>query len=103
MIDDTEEARQAAESFQALVNEARDTFFASMQERHRMGEAKYGPIKFMEVNTLEQAAEEIVDLANYALYTYVKLYVLNKQIQRVVGDQPEALGGAGFIPSGGKS
>lgn len=97
------EAQQAALDFAQLTREASAHFFASMTERHEMGEKKYGPIKFMEVNTLEEAMEEVVDLANYAMYTYLKLWVLNAQQQKMVKDAPDMLGPGSFMSNGGRN
>jgi hypothetical protein len=49
--------------------------------RHDMGEKKYGPGKFLNVDTMDEALMEIVDLANYARYTYVKVRLLQDRIQ----------------------
>lgn len=91
---------QAVTDFSQMTREASEVFFRMMQERHEMGQLKYGPIKFMEVNTLEEAMEEIADLGNYALYTFMKLYVLNQQLQKVVPQGPDPLGAASFMKSG---
>jgi hypothetical protein len=92
-----DEMREAALDFKALTEAAQRRFFEMMQERHTKGEEKYGPIKFMEVNTLEEAMEEVVDLANYALYTFVKLFILNAQQTRIVGQIPDMLGPGSFM------
>lgn len=98
----SDEANEAAVNFQQLTNEASNIFFGQMQTRHIMGEEKYGPIKFMEVNTLVEAMEEVIDLANYALYTFMKLYVLNEQMKKVVGDAPDMLGAQSFMKNTGE-
>lgn len=102
MSNEETDAMQSIKDFDQLVVEAQQAFFDTMQLRHEAGQEKYGPIKFMDVNTLNEAMEEVVDLANYAMYTFIKLFVLNQQLQRVVGDQPVVLGSASFIPAGGK-
>jgi hypothetical protein len=51
------------------------------QDRHDLGEKKYGPGKFLNVDTMDEALMEIVDLANYARYTYVKVRLLQDRIQ----------------------
>ena len=50
-------------------------------ERHRFGATKYGPAAFMSADTLEMAIEEVIDLANYARYTYMKLRLLQESIR----------------------
>lgn len=66
------EADLTAEYIAALSTE----FDTMCQQRHDMGAKKYGPVKFLEVNSLEMAAEEVIDLANYARYTYIKIRML---------------------------
>jgi hypothetical protein len=83
--------------FQALANEANALFDKQCIARHIMGEEKYGPVKFLEVNTLVEASEELVDIANYARYTFIKLFILNAQIDRVQGQLPDMLGAQSFM------
>lgn len=97
----SDEAQEAVTNFNQLTTDASLLFFRMMQDRHLMGEDKYGPIKFMEVNTLEEAMEELADLGNYTLYTFMKLYVLNQQLQKILPkDGVDPLGAAGFMKSG---
>ena len=51
------------------------------QERHDMGERKYGPGTWMGVDTLEMAIEEIIDLANYARFSYIKLRIAQEALK----------------------
>lgn len=98
---DQNAANEAAASFQELTQEASNVYFQMMEQRHRLGEEKYGPIKFATANTLEEAMEEVADLGNYAMYTFMKLYVLNKQLQKLMPEPGhEPLGAAAFMPSG---
>lgn len=95
------EFKETTTDFRQYTQEATNHFFAAMQERHEKGQEKYGPIKFMEVNTLIEAMEEVVDLGNYAMYTYIKLYVLNQQLQKLLpAEGQEPLGAASFMKSG---
>ena len=55
--------------------------------RHSMGEQKYGPGKFLQANTIEEALFEIVDMANYLRYTFVKLMLLNEQLDEMTATQ----------------
>ena len=48
--------------------------------RHRKGGEKYGPAKFLTVDTIEEALNEVVDLANYARYTYIRLRLIQKAV-----------------------
>jgi hypothetical protein len=101
MSDVHDEAAEAAVDFTLLASQASNLFFHMMEERHEMGQQKYGAIKFMEVNTLKEAMEEVVDLGNYAMYTFLKLYVLNQQLQKLLPEEGhEPLGAAAFMKSG---
>lgn len=91
-----------ADVLKKYFEEGSAVFFRMMQERHLMGEKKYGPIKFTEVNTLNEALEELADFGNYAMYTFMKVWLLSKQIADITADasDPEdKLGVESFIPS----
>lgn len=59
-----------------ILQKLSDEFDAVLQQRHIMGQEKYGPVKFLEVNSLEEAMAEVADLANYARYTWIKLALM---------------------------
>lgn len=65
----------------AKVEQYSMMFTQARQERHDMGAHKYGPGKFLTVNTLEEAAFELIDLANYAEYSFVRLMLLNEFLE----------------------
>lgn len=93
----TDEPGSIAVDLTAFMQESSARFFAAMEQRHLMGQEKYGPIKFAAVNTLREAKEEVIDLANYAMYTYLKLDLLDQQIQDLVEKQPDMLGPSTFM------
>lgn len=66
----------AVEIHPALLDRLSEQFDAECQERHLMGQKKYGPVKFLEVNSLQMAMQEVIDLANYARYTWIKLALM---------------------------
>lgn len=80
------------EELQSFVDE----FAAMCQQRHEMGAEKYGPVKFLSIDSLQMALEEVVDLANYAMYTYIKLRILQDKWKASAGDVV-VLGRQGFI------
>lgn len=71
-----------AEQIARLINTFGSEFWEMVQARHELGEKKYGPGKFLVVDTLEEAVQEVVDLANYACYTFVKLRLLQERLGR---------------------
>jgi hypothetical protein len=70
-----------------LIVWANSQFEEMVQNRHEMGGLKYGPVAFMDIDSLEMALEEIADLANYARYTWIKLKLLQVSVSKL----PEVL------------
>lgn len=70
------------EEIARLINTFGTEFWELVQSRHELGEKKYGPGKFLKVDTMEEALFELADLANYACYTFVKIRLLQERIGR---------------------
>ena len=70
--------------FAELIVQVSQQFDIDCTTRHEMGAKKYGPGKFLVVDTLQEAMDEVVDLANYARYTYIKLALLQAAIAQQV-------------------
>lgn len=68
-------------------------------QRHKAGAIKYGPGKFLTVDTIQEACDEIADLANYARYTYIRLRLLQESIAAQVGSEADEDQRQGFISS----
>lgn len=62
-----------------------EEFDERCKERHELGAEKYGPGKFLTVDTFEEAIQEIIDLANYARYTYVRLRAVQTSLEEKFG------------------
>lgn len=62
------------------IDVASAVFEEMTRDRHEMGAQKYGAVKFMEIDSIEMALEEVADLANYARYTFIKLWLLQQQM-----------------------
>jgi hypothetical protein len=69
-MSDTETIQQLSEEFDHLC-----------QARHDGGEETYGPYKFLEVDTVRFAAEELADLSNYSRYLYIKLRLIQERLR----------------------
>lgn len=63
-----------------------------------MGADRYGPYKFLGTDTLQEAMDEVVDLANYARMTYIKLWLLQQEIAKLAQKHPVA-DAQGFVPT----
>lgn len=71
------EMRRAASMLH--IQELSNEFDDRCQKRHEMGEQKYGAGTWMNIDTLEMAIEEILDMANYIRFTYIKLRLIQEQ------------------------
>ena len=69
---------------QLLAIQAAETMFEQMcKERHEgKGRQKYGELTFLDMPTLQMAMEEVVDMANYARYTFIRLVLLQLAIDK---------------------
>lgn len=56
------------------------------QERHNEGERKYGAGSWLAIDTLQHAMDEILDLGNYARFTYIKLRLLQDSLAEFQAD-----------------
>lgn len=79
----------ASDVFAALLVQFSEDFDNACTMRHAMGAEKYGPGKFLTVDTIEEALQEIVDLSNYARYTYIKFRMLQMWLAKGLAIQPE--------------
>lgn len=71
------------ERLQQLAQEAQEEFGELCSQRFDMGEEKYGAGKWLTVDTLEEALFELSDLANYAMFTFVRIRVLQAQLSEI--------------------
>lgn len=56
------------------------------QSKHDLGVEKYGEMTWLKVDTLEHAMDEVIDLANYARMTYIRLRMLQEGIRNFTAD-----------------
>jgi hypothetical protein len=86
-----------ASEFKELLTTADRSFVTRSAERMQLGEEKYGPFKFLEADTLEEAMQEVLDLGNYARMTYIRLYLLQSHLAKLAAESP-AVTEKGFVP-----
>lgn len=72
-------------------------FDEATMARHKMGAEKYGPGKFLTVDTIQEALDEVVDLANYARYTYIRLRLLQEAIMLALPDGADSSPDSPFL------
>lgn len=83
----------------ASVHEA-DTMFDMMcKQRYEDGVPKYGEYTFLDAPTLSMALEEIVDLANYARFSFIKIYLLMQNIGKAQARDLANANPGGFVPT----
>jgi len=73
-----------------LLQEADEEFVARCQERLAIGQERYGEMAFLGVDTIEEAMQEVLDLSNYARFTYIKLYLLHRAATHHANRHPAA-------------
>lgn len=66
-------------------------FDNACSDRMAYGKEKYGPGKFLTVDTLQEALYELMDLANYAKFTFIRIRLLQVQL-----DEVDSLGSKDF-------
>jgi hypothetical protein len=87
-----------ASALAEALKEADEAFVRGTQERHEKGQLKYGELTYLDNDTVEMAMEEVLDMANYCRYTYIKLWLLQRAIARVAQHHP-ATESRGWIPT----
>lgn len=70
----------------AKINEYSLEYDQKTQERHNEGEKKYGPGTWLGIDTLQHAMDEVLDLGNYARFTYIKLRMLQDKLVEFQSD-----------------
>jgi hypothetical protein len=78
------------------INQYSQDFDRLTQQRHDDGEQKYGPGTWLGIDTLQHAIDEVLDLANYARFTYIKLRMLQDQIGKFQADASVAHAQEGY-------
>lgn len=63
-----------------IVEKLSEEFDHRVIDRHKAGAEKYGPFAFFNKDMFEEACQEVLDLANYARYAYIKLRLTQLQI-----------------------
>lgn len=52
-------------------------------DRMAYGKEKYGPGKFLTVDTMQEALYELMDLSNYAKLTFIRVRLLQEQLEEM--------------------
>jgi tryptophanyl-tRNA synthetase len=89
------EQKAFIEYLQALTDKVEE----DVAERHDAGAQKYGSLKFLGADTLQEAYEEVLDLINYARYTAIKLLLLQGHLAEKAAPLAQEGTTGGFIPT----
>lgn len=84
-----------SETFQQLLTRADAEFVRRSAERLQGGAKKYGPFKFLTVDTVEEAMQEALDISNYGRMIFIKLFLLQYSIAQMQVSTP--MDDQGFI------
>jgi hypothetical protein len=63
------------------IQELAEEFWERVGVRYDAGAVKYGPGKFLTLDTMEEALNEMADLANYAMMSYVRVRLLQEALE----------------------
>jgi hypothetical protein len=69
------------EEFAAAAAAAQTEFAELCEHRYKLGEEKYGPGKWMTVDTMNEALFELADLANYAMFSFIRIRLLQQKLE----------------------
>lgn len=81
---------------QERINKFNTQFDEETYARFVAGEEKYGPGTWLKVDTLQHAIDEVLDLANYARFTYIKLRLLQEDLVEFLADKTIAQAKPGY-------
>jgi hypothetical protein len=73
--------------FEDKLNEYAREFDEKCHERHVEGEKKYGAGTWLGIDTLQHAMDEVLDLGNYARFTYCKLRMIQDNLATILADR----------------
>lgn len=69
-----------------IIEEANAAFEEECIRRHEMGAEKYGEGTYLDKDTIKMAMDELIDFANYARYSYIKLFLMRQNIMNWAGN-----------------
>lgn len=79
-MEETTKVRVSETGLAEIVEKLSAEFDQRVIQRHTDGAKKYGPFSFFNKDMFEEACQEVLDLANYARYSYIKLRLTQLQI-----------------------
>jgi hypothetical protein len=71
------------EELLSAAEEAAMEFDELCRHRWDRGAEKYGPGKFLTVDTMNEALYEVADLSNYARMTFIRIRLLQRQLEEM--------------------
>lgn len=78
------------------VNQLSALFDEMCQQRHDEGKVEYGALTWLENDVVRMMLEEMIDIANYCRFQFIKLLLMKGELDSQV---PE-LGAGAFIGTG---
>jgi hypothetical protein len=76
-----------AEELAAMVTAFSEQFDMLCQERHDVGEEKYGVATYLGNDVIRMMLEELADTANYCRYQSVKLMILQNHLDQLLNEK----------------
>lgn len=81
----------------------RKEFFRMVDDRRRGAKGEYGELGFMKNDTFEMICEELADMANYCMFTYVKVREMERRVNALrtnSADHDAGRNSAGIVSDG---
>lgn len=72
---------------EGMLNDAAAAFDKLCQERHAVGQERYGELTFLENDVLRMMLEELADTVNYCRMQAVKLMLLQDKLEADLADK----------------
>lgn len=72
---------EETDAFLDLIEQASAQFDQLCQERHEAGQQEYGQFTFLENDVTRMMMEELADTANYCRMQFIKLMLLQTQLE----------------------
>jgi hypothetical protein len=82
MTEPTPDSSEAVE-FAQWMQEASEEFDELCAHRMKLGEEKYGPGKWLKVDTLNEALFELADGANYFRMSFMRIRALQRRLEQI--------------------
>lgn len=80
-----------------MIAEGQAALNKELAKRLAAGEKEYGKLTWLQADTLGEVMEEVADIINWGSFTWIKLFMLKRTMDKITAKQAEAKTAEGFI------